>query len=84
MNYNFLAIDEGKKALVKADTENKQIYWNTNLSNFPQSRDMQRLDKKTVLIGYENGYFICSIETGKILHDCRKWNKVTSARQDYQ
>ncbi|MDA3812408.1 MAG: hypothetical protein PF518_18990 [Spirochaetaceae bacterium] len=79
MKYTFLAIDEGKKTLLKADTDRKTILWKSDLSDYPQSRDMQKLDNDSVLIGYENGYFICASETGEILHDCRKWSNITSA-----
>ena len=81
MNYRFLAIDEGKKALLKAETKNNSIHWRIELAQYPQAREMQRLDNNNVLVGYDKGYFICEVDTGKILHDCDKWNKVSSARR---
>lgn len=79
--YNFLGIDEGKKNLLKADTNSCSIHWNISISDYPLSRDIQRLDEETVLIGYDKGYYICETSSGRILHDCRKWNKVTSVRR---
>lgn len=81
MNYNFLTIDEGKQALLKAQTNNNKIHWRVDLAQFPIAREMQRLDNDTVLVGYDEGYFICEIETGNIIHDCRKWKEVSSARR---
>lgn len=81
LNYRFLGIDEGKKNLLKADTASSRVQWLVSLSDYPQSRDMQRLNNETVLIGYENGYFVCEISTGKILHICDEWNSVTSVRR---
>lgn len=80
MEYEFLGIDEGKQNLVKGNTS-KGIQWVTDLSDYPTARAMQRLNSEQALIGYDAGYFSVDIASGKILHDCRRWSKVTSAKR---
>lgn len=81
LHYEFLCIDEGRNALLRADSSSKKIHWRIDLTDYPLARDMQRLDHETVLVGYENGYFECDIATGRISHICGNWNQVTSARR---
>jgi hypothetical protein len=74
----FLGIDEGSHQLFKGDTGSSDLHWIQPIPNLPQARDIHRLDHDRCLIGYDRGFFICEIATGKILEDCSKWEKVTS------
>lgn len=74
----FIGIDEGSHQLFRGDTGSLELHWIQDISDFPQARDMHQLDQKHGLIGYDKGFFIYEISTGKILDDCRRWEKVTS------
>lgn len=78
-NYEFLAIDEGKQHLLRADTKSEKIQWIKSLADYPTARALQRVDKNRVLMGYNNGYCIFEISTGNIIKDCNQWTNVTSA-----
>ena len=78
MKYNFLGIDEGRQNIFKADTASDTLEWKTSLEKFPIARSMQIIGKDHVLAGYENGFFIIEISSGKIISSCGRWSNVTS------
>lgn len=78
-NYEFIAIDEGKQNLLRGNTGGKGISWKRSLADYPTARALERLDGDRILIGYDRGYCIAEIDSGEIIHDCRRWTGVTSA-----
>jgi WD40 repeat protein len=77
--YDFMGIDEGKQNLFRGDTLSGKIHWIKSLEDYPTARAMQRLDDDTILLGYERGYCIVEISKGNVIHDCSRWENVTSA-----
>ncbi|MDC7236113.1 MAG: hypothetical protein PQJ58_23020 [Spirochaetales bacterium] len=80
--YEFLGIDEGKQNLFRGDTGSGKIHWTKSLSSYPTARALQRLDEGRVLMGYEKGYCVVDIKTGDIVHDCPRWDNISSAFRD--
>jgi hypothetical protein len=81
LQHTFLAIDEGRQQLSLIDTTTSSFAWTLDLADFPLVRDLQRLDRERVLIGYDRGFFELEIATGRILAQCARWTEVTAARR---
>jgi len=78
VQHRFLAIDEGRQQLSLIDTSGEGIIWTIGLDEFPLARDMQRLDRDRVLVGYDRGFFEMEIDTGRVLDICERWTDVTA------
>ena len=52
-----LIIDEGLQQLSLVDTGRNAFEWSIDLADYPLARDMQRLDRDRVLVGYDRGFF---------------------------
>lgn len=76
--YRFLAIDEGRQQLSLIDTGKADFLWTMDLEAYPLARDMQRLDRDRVLIGYDRGFFEVDIASGRVLSVCERWTEVTA------
>lgn len=81
MTYDFLAIDEGKKQLLKGSTAKADFQWNIDLKDYPLSRALQRIDDDTILVGYSKGYFLVSLSRGEVLKSFSEREGVTAARK---
>lgn len=79
--YTFIGIDEGCQQIFLGDTSGT-IYWCTDLSMYPLARSLQNLGDGRVLVGYDRGYFIVDTEGGSILHQCERWDNITSATRN--
>jgi hypothetical protein len=78
VQHRFLAIDEGRQQLSLIDTSGNGNLWTINLRDYPLARDMQRLDRERVLVGYDRGFFELDIGTGRVLEVCERWTDVTA------
>lgn len=78
VQHRFLAIDEGRQQLSLIDTSGNGIIWTISLDDFPLARDMQRLDRERVLVGYDRGFVELNIATGRVLEVCERWTDVTA------
>lgn len=78
INIRFLGIDEGLQQLHLIDTRTGEFSWTLDLAEYPLARDMQRLDDRRVLVGYDLGYFELDWRSGRVLTDCRRWKDVTA------
>lgn len=78
IRHRLLGIDEGRQQLSLIDTAAAGPLWTIDLADYPLARDMQLLDPERVLVGYDRGFFILEIATGKILGDCSRWTEVTA------
>lgn len=76
-----LAIDEGRQQLSLVDTATDTFHWTLDLSPYPLARDLQRLDARRVLVGYDRGFFELDIESGRVLTACARWTDVTAAQR---
>ncbi|WP_322403352.1 hypothetical protein [Massilia luteola] len=76
-----LAIDEGRQQLSLIDTATDTFHWTLDLSPYPLARDLQRLDARRVLVGYDRGFFELDIESGRVLAACARWTDVTAVRR---
>jgi len=76
-----LAIDEGRQQLSLVDTATDTFHWTLDLSPYPLARDLQRLDGRRALVGYDRGFFELDIETGRVLTNCARWTDVTAVRR---
>jgi hypothetical protein len=76
-----LAIDEGRQLLSLIDTATSTFHWMLDLADYPLARDLQRLDRERVLVGFDRGYFELEIETGKVLAVCDRWTDVTAVHR---
>ncbi len=63
------------------DTSTNTFHWTLDLSDYPLARDLQRLDRHRVLVGFDRGFFELEIETGRVLAMCDRWTEVTSAHR---
>lgn len=81
LNHRLLAIDEGSQRLSLIDTTRPGAGWTRELTDFPLARDMQRLDARRALIGFERGHFEIDIDSGEVLAACDRWADVTSTRR---
>jgi len=79
--YRFLAIDEGRQQLSLIDTSGATFEWTIDLSGFPLARDMQRLDARRALVGFDRGFFELEIATGRIIDACDRWKDVTAVHR---
>ncbi|SDG54142.1 MULTISPECIES: hypothetical protein [unclassified Duganella] len=78
IDIRFLGIDEGLQLLHLIDTRTGEFAWTLDLAAYPLARDMQRLDDRRVLVGYDHGYFELDSRSGRVLMDCRRWKDVTA------
>ena len=76
-----LAIDEGRQQLSLVDTATDTFHWTLDLSAYPLARDLQRLDGRRALVGYDRGFFELDIDTGRVLTACARWTDVTAVRR---
>lgn len=76
-----LAIDEGRQQLSLVDTATDTFHWTLDLSPYPLARDLQRLDDRRALVGYDRGFFELDIESGRVLTACARWTDVTAVRR---
>lgn len=76
-----LAIDEGRQQLSHVDTATDTFHWTLDLSPYPLARDLQRLDARRVLVGYDRGFFELDIEAGRVLTACARWTDVTAVHR---
>lgn len=76
-----LAIDEGRQQLSLIDTATDTFHWTLDLSAYPLARDLQRLDQRRVLVGFDRGFFELDIESGRVLTSCDRWTEVTAAHR---
>lgn len=65
LTHCFIGYDEGSQTLGLHDTVNKNWGWTLSLKSLPLARDIQRIDRNIVLIGFEKGYFEIDINSGK-------------------
>jgi hypothetical protein len=79
--YKFIGIDEGKKNIFLAGTDENDFEWSLPLTDYPTARSLQKLDDKRFLVGYDKGYFVVDIASGAVLHNCADWEKITSVNQ---
>jgi hypothetical protein len=78
IDVRFLGIDEGRQQLSLIDTRSGEFAWTLDLAAYPLARDMQRLDEKRVLVGYDRGFFELDWRSGRVLADCGRWTDVTA------
>ena len=76
-----LAIDEGRQQLSFVDTATDTFHWTLDLSPYPLARDLQRLDDRRVLVGFDRGFFELDIESGRVLTACARWTDVTAVHR---
>ncbi|MCS0612281.1 hypothetical protein NX783_05960 [Massilia kyonggiensis] len=76
-----LAIDEGRQQLSLVDTATDTFHWTLDLSPYPLARDLQRLDARRVLVGFDRGFFELDIASGKVLTACARWTDVTAVHR---
>jgi hypothetical protein len=76
-----LAIDEGRQQLSLVDTATDTFHWTLDLSPYPLARDLQRIDARRALVGYDRGFFELDIESGKVLTACARWTDVTAVHR---
>lgn len=81
LQYTILAIDEGRQQMSLVDTSTSQFFWTIELSDFPLIRDLQRLDERHVLAGFDRGFLELDIATGRVIRSCARWTEVTGARR---
>lgn len=81
LQHTFLAIDEGCQRMSLVDTATSSFAWTLDLADFPLARDLQRLDRERVLVGFDRGFFELEIATGRILAQCARWTEVTAVRR---
>jgi hypothetical protein len=76
-----LAIDEGRQQLSLIDTATNTFHWTLDLSPYPLARDLQRLDARRVLVGFDRGFFELDVESGRVLTACARWTDVTAVHR---
>jgi len=76
-----LAIDEGRQQLSLVDTATDTFHWTLDLTHYPLARDLQRLDERRALVGYDRGFFELDIESGRVLTTCARWTDVTAVQR---
>jgi hypothetical protein len=76
-----LAIDEGRQRLHLVDTGDARAGWQRDLADFPLARDLQRIGRDRVLVGFERGFIEIDIATGAVLRACERWTGVTAAHR---
>ena len=81
LSCRLLAIDEGCQQLSLIDTHTDTFHWTLDLSDYPLARDLQRLDERRVLVGYDRGFFEVDIDTGHVLTSCARWTEVTAVHR---
>jgi hypothetical protein len=81
ISFRLLAIDEGRQQLSLVDTATDTFHWTLDLSPYPLARDLQRLDARRVLVGYDRGFFELDIESGRVLTACSRWTDVTAVQR---
>lgn len=79
LNYRLLCIDEGRQRLALVDTADRSWGWTLDLAELPLARDLQRLDRNTVLIGFDHGFAEIDLRGGALLRRCARWRGVTAA-----
>jgi hypothetical protein len=81
LSRRLLAIDEGSQQLSLVDTATDTFHWTLDLSPYPLARDLQRLDARRVLVGFDRGFFELDIASGKVLTACARWTDVTAVHR---
>jgi hypothetical protein len=81
LSRRLLAIDEGCQQLSLVDTATDTFHWTLDLSPYPLARDLQRLDARRVLVGFDRGFFELDIASGKVLTACARWTDVTAVHR---
>ena len=81
LSCRLLAIDEGRQQLSLIDTATDTFHWTLDLSPYPLARDLQRLDARRVLVGFDRGFFELDIESGRVLTACARWTDVTAVHR---
>jgi hypothetical protein len=79
LHYRLIVIDEGRQQMSLVDTATSTFRWTLDLSAYPLARDLQRLDERRVLVGFDRGYFELDIATGAVLSVNGRWREVTGA-----
>jgi hypothetical protein len=80
IQHEFIAIDEGRAALLHIDERAPAKNWTVPIGQ-PQARDMQLVGGNKILISHHHGYTEFDIATGRVAKDFTSLSGVTAARR---
>lgn len=80
IQHDFIAIDEGRAALLRIDERDASRNWTIPIGQ-PQARDLQLVGNHKILVGHHHGYTEFDIATGNVAKEFKVLEGVTAARR---